>query len=94
MCITKDLKVIVIDVIDSITVPTWPNTSDGLNIIAIECDDTVTIGDIYNDVSKTFSKPVLPAPVTLTPVPTQPTNAELAQLVSDLQADLLIAGVI
>lgn len=28
------------------------------------------------------------------PVPTQPTNAELAQLVSDLQADLLIAGVI
>ncbi len=28
------------------------------------------------------------------PVPTQQTNAELAQLVSDLQADLLIAGVI
>jgi len=32
--------------------------------------------------------------VPLEPVPTQPTNAELAQLVSDLQADLLIAGVI
>ena len=28
------------------------------------------------------------------PVHKQPTNAELAQLVSDLQADLLIAGVI
>ena len=28
------------------------------------------------------------------PIPAQPTNAELAQLVSDLQADLLIAGVI
>ena len=26
------------------------------------------------------------------PIPAQPTNAELAQLVSDLQADLLIAG--
>ena len=32
--------------------------------------------------------------VPIEPVPTQPTNAELAQLVSDLQADLLIAGVI
>ena len=28
------------------------------------------------------------------PIPAQPTNAEIAQLVSDLQADLLIAGVI
>lgn len=28
------------------------------------------------------------------PTPHQPTNAEVAQMISDLQADLLIAGVI
>lgn len=32
--------------------------------------------------------------VTQTPEPYQPTNAEVAQMISDLQADLIIAGVI
>lgn len=32
--------------------------------------------------------------VPVIPVPNQPTNAELAQQMSDLQADLIIAGVI
>lgn len=30
----------------------------------------------------------------ITPLPYQPTNAEVAQMISDLQADLVIAGAI
>jgi len=33
-------------------------------------------------------------PTPITPQPYIPTNAEIAQMISDLQADLLIAGVI
>lgn len=35
-----------------------------------------------------------PEPVPVEPQPHEPTNSELAQMISDLQADLIIAGVI
>lgn len=50
--------------------------------------------DTESDIFITTSELPIIEPEPIEPVPAQPTNAELAQLVSDLQADLLIAGVI
>ena len=52
--------------------------------------DTGEIGQIMQT-DGTF---ITPEPEPVEPVPYMPTNAEIAQMISDLQADLLIAGVI
>lgn len=39
----------VIDIVESKHEPSYPPDQEGNNIIAIECDDTVQIGDIYVD---------------------------------------------
>ena len=57
--------------------------------IAVICPEYITIGDKYIDGEWYEIERAEPEVV-----PTQPTNAEVAQLISDLQADLLIAGVI
>ena len=55
------------------------------NITGVEADYT-KLGMLYVDgVWKDVPRPVEPI---------QPTNAEVAQMISDLQADLIIAGVI
>lgn len=55
----------------------------------------VTGYKIYNDGSKEVAYSFdSPKQSTYAPEPYQPTNAEVAQMISDLQADLIIAGVI
>ena len=60
----------VIDIVDAEVVPDWPDTSTGIPIIAIECDETVERGMIYNRNDGTFA---FPAPV-------EPEAAEPSQL--------------
>lgn len=52
--------------------------------------DTGELGQIMQP-DGTF---ITPEPEPIEPIPHQPTNAEIAQMISDLQADLIIAGVI
>jgi hypothetical protein len=47
----------------------------------------------YDKLGQTYRDGVW-TPAEIIVVPTQPTNAEIAQQLSDLQADLIIAGVI
>lgn len=63
--------------------------------IEINESDDLKIGDIYDEVSKTWIKIEHEEVVGVIDVPIPViTNAELAQLISDLQADLIIAGVL
>ena len=57
-------------------------------MILLESYDTSLLGKRYEDGEWVE---VLVEP---TPEPHQPTNSEVAQMISDLQADLIIAGVI
>ena len=55
------------------------------------------VGDIYHRDTQAWEIVEIPEPEELEeviPAPYQPTNAEVAQMISDLQADLIIAGVI
>lgn len=52
--------------------------------------DTGEIGQIMQP-DGTF---ITPEPMPVEPTPYQPANSEIAQMISDLQADLIIAGVI
>lgn len=57
-------------------------------MIPLETYDTSLLGKRYED-GEWVEVPVEP-----TPEPYQPTNAEVTQMISDLQADLIIAGVL
>lgn len=62
--------------------------------------DQIVDGEIQSDIGEIgqIMKPdgtfVWPEPEPFEPEPYQPTNSEIAQMISDLQADLIIAGVI
>lgn len=57
----------------------------------IEVSDYLMLGNRYVGGLWEIITPPEPEPE---PVPAQPTNADVAQMISDLQADLIIAGVI
>lgn len=62
--------------------------------IPLDEGSSVKLGDIWHSDTGQWEACIIPEP-TPTPVPpVQPSNAEVAQLISDLQADLIIAGVI
>ena len=50
------------------TEPKWPPAYDGTPVVAIVCDETVTIGMMYDPETGEFriSKTVIPVPVPLT----------------------------
>lgn len=69
-------------------------------VVGIRFGKNIVDGEIQSDIGEigqimqpdgTF---ITPEPEPVEPVPYMPTNAEIAQMISDLQADLLIAGVI
>lgn len=69
-------------------------------VIAIREGRSIVDGEIESDTGElgqimqpdgTF---ITPEPEPIEPVPYQPTNSEIAQMISDLQADLIIAEVI
>lgn len=54
------------------TEPEWGPTPDGSPVLAIPCDDTVTLGMIYDPETGTFSEYIPPEPEpTPDPEPTQ-----------------------
>lgn len=69
----------VIDVINYNSIPKYPPTSDGTEVTAVECDETVEIGMIYDSKTGTFSYPEpVPEPEQ---EPTQLDNIEESQLI-------------
>lgn len=62
--------------------------------IEIEENHNLKIGDIWHPETKTWEIVPEPEPTPSYILMAQPTNAEVAQMISDLNADLLIAGVI
>lgn len=69
-------------------------------IIAIRFAQSIVDGEIQSDAGEVgqimqADGTFIDAPIEpISPQPIQPTNAEIAQMISDLQADLIIAGVI
>lgn len=68
-------------------------------IVSIRYDEEIVMGEIESETGDlgqimqedgTFITPE----IVVEPQPNEPTNAEIAQMISDLQADLIIAGVI
>lgn len=54
------------------TEPEWGATPDGSPVLAISCDDTVTLGMIYDSEAGTFSEYIPPEPEPTTdPEPSQ-----------------------
>jgi hypothetical protein len=65
--------------------------------IQVPENHNLKVGDIWHPDTQEWEIVDLPEPETIpetAPQPYQPTNAEVAQMISDLQADLMIAGVI
>ena len=60
------------------TEPSWPPDASGIPVTAIPCDDTVTLGMIYDPETGMFSKYI--PPETPTPEPTQLDKIQAAQL--------------
>ena len=62
----------------------------------INKSDNLKIGDAWDDETQAWVITEFPIPEESKPEakPYQPTNTEIAQMISDLQADLMIAGVI
>lgn len=60
------------------TEPSWPSDPSGIPVTAIPCDDTVTLGMIYDPETGTFSKYIPPEPEL--PEPTQLDKIQTAQL--------------
>lgn len=63
-------------------------------------DYTLQDGELHNEIGEfeqilqsdgTF---ITPEPIPVEPQPHEPTNSDIAQMISDLQIDLIIAGVI
>jgi hypothetical protein len=63
--------------------------SDVQGMIMLEEGQSVNLGDIYNAESGTFSPPEPPLPT----LP-DPTNTEIAHMISDLDARMIIGGLI
>ena len=51
----------VIGVLESDTLPSWPPDPQGNLVTAVECDDTIELGMIYNPDTNTFSDYIPPA---------------------------------
>lgn len=69
-----------------------PEFAPNIEIIEIiDFDIQPKEGWLYDHEKNVFTEPV---PVIIEPQPKEPTNTEIAQMISDLQADLIIAGVI
>lgn len=62
----------------------------------INKSDNLKIGDFWSEEAQAWVITEFPIPEEQKPdaEPYQPTNAEVAQMISDLQADLIISGVI
>jgi hypothetical protein len=60
----------------------------------LEINDLVSnVGEI-GQIQQPDGSFITPEPIPVDPIPYEPTNAEVAQMISDLQADLIIAGVV
>ncbi|WP_206460483.1 hypothetical protein [Anaerovorax sp. IOR16] len=66
--------------------------------IPIEKNYNLKVGDIWCEATSTWEIVPMPeqdtVPVELVAKPNQPINSKVAQMISDLQADMVIAGVI
>ena len=68
---------------------------DFINLEGREDNPLDTLDWYYDsEVDKFITTSELPIPEPTPITPSQPTNSEVAQMISDLQADLIIAGVI
>lgn len=72
----------VIGILESDTPPSWPPDPQGNPVTAVECDDTVELGMVYNPETGEFSEYV-PAPY----IPTQADRIEalLNQRITETQ---------
>ncbi len=70
------------------TEPEWGPTTDGSPVLAIPCDDTVTLGMIYDPETGAFSEYTPPEPEP-TPEP-QLTETEQAILETAINVDYLV----
>ena len=70
------------------TEPEWGPTPDGSPVLAIPCDDTVTLGMIYDPETNTFTEYTLPGPEP-TPEP-ELTETEQAILDTAINVDYLV----
>ena len=70
------------------TEPEWGATPDGSPVLAIPCDDTVTLGMIYDPETEAFSEYIPPEPEP-TPEP-QLTETEQAILDTAINVDYLV----
>lgn len=50
------LKKRVIDIVEQDTVPSWPPDNKGNKVTAVECDETVKIGMIYDEETGVFDE--------------------------------------
>ena len=63
--------------------------------VQIPPDHTLKVGDLWDPETQTWTiSEGVPEEIALPGEPYQPTNAEIAQMISDLYADLVIGGVI
>ncbi len=71
----------VIDIVVSSNMPKYPPDEKGNKVITMQCEDTVTIGMMYNEKNGTFYE-YTPQP----PEPYQPTEGEL--MIMETQATM------
>lgn len=70
------------------TEPEWGPTPDGSPVLAIPCDDTVTLGMIYNSETGTFSEYTPPEPEPEPEPEPQPTQLDrIEEKLNALAAD-------
>lgn len=69
----------VIDIVISDAVPSYPPDQHGNPVTAVQCDESVTVGMIYNAETGEFTEPPEPTPIPR--VPTQLDRIEESQLV-------------
>ena len=69
----------VIDIVVSDAIPSYPPDQHGNPVTAVQCDESVTVGMIYNAETGEFSEPPEPTPRPKTP--TQTDRIEESQLV-------------
>ena len=79
-------------------IPNFGPDPDGNPIVVVDITNMgdVQEGDDYNAKTGTFSppQPFVPDPIVYPIEPIQPSNLQLSQQLSDLQADLSVAGII
>ena len=71
----------VIDVINYNSIPKYPPTSDGTEVTAVECDETVEIGMIYDSDTGEFS---YPEPQAMSEP--EPTNQDIMDKLDEMSA--------